>query len=208
VHRKWNALKFNDCITSYMTTSENIRCLSLQVTFVFIHLLFIVLINRWKITNYQKKTVAECQTSNWFIVSTPTLLKIFICIAFICLNGITKKSKRSITITPHCNVTHWSRGQLPCRTRQKSQETVGWINSTSLSMFNLKFAQKAKLLCNLHTQVITTKYRYITACILQIIMSSHSQAPASKGAFTPKAELFFHATESHEKSTYRRVWLR
>jgi len=30
----------------------------------------------------------------------------------------------------------------------------------------------------------------------------------SKGAFTPKAKRFFRATESHEKSTYKRVWLR
>jgi len=30
----------------------------------------------------------------------------------------------------------------------------------------------------------------------------------TKGAFTPKAKLFFRATESHEKSTHRSVWLR
>jgi len=29
-----------------------------------------------------------------------------------------------------------------------------------------------------------------------------------KAAFTPKAKLFSRATESHEKSTYRRAWLR
>jgi len=52
------------------------------------------------------------------------------------------------------------------------------------------------------------KRRHCCCQELQLSFSLQSFDCRSKGAFTPKAKLFFRATGSHEKSTYRRLWLR
>jgi len=73
-----------------------------------------------------------------------------------------------------------------------------WLGATPTCRDQMPFVDAQKL------HVIPFKVKRVATPSLEATLKSSR----TKGAFTPKSKLFFRATESHEKSTYRRLWLR